>query len=159
MSVNADLLKQIIQRAPTMGHLDPGANLCIIDTNIALDLLLFHDKKSQFLFDLLKRDELIAVGHFDTFYEFADVICRAQFILDPETINELLNEWVSLHTIVTETLPTNHYCKDTDDDKFFNLACVTGAKYLLSKDKKVLKAKGKAKRFNCLVLKPENLPI
>ena len=53
MSVDADLLKQIIQRAPTMGRLDPGANLCIIDTNIALDLLLFHDKNSQFLFDLL----------------------------------------------------------------------------------------------------------
>ena len=49
--------------------------------------------------------------------------------------------------------------KDPDDDKFFNLAKASGASWLISKDKKVLKARGKAKRFGCALIKPENFPI
>ena len=158
MSVNEEELLELFKGARELRR-PLSVPLCVIDTNVLLDLLYFADSNCGNLKKSLDSRSIQAVGHYDTFYEFADVISRAQFKLDAKNINELLNEWVSLHTIVTETLPTNHYCKDTDDDKFFNLACITGAKYLFSKDKKVLKAKGKAKRFNCLVLKPENLPI
>lgn len=136
-----------------------NAPSCVLDTNVVLDILLFADKKTEPIRQLLSSGKLLALGHYDTFYEFADVISRSQFKLTDSQIKEKLHAWVNLHWIIKEALPTEVYCKDHDDDKFFNLARLCSARYLISKDKKVLKAKGKAKRFGCAVIKPENLNL
>lgn len=132
---------------------------CVLDTNVVLDILLFADKNTESIQKSLASGQLLALGHYDTLYEFADVISRSQFKLTESQIKEKLHAWVKLHWIIKEALPTEGYCKDHDDDKFFNLARLCSARYLISKDKKVLKAKGKAKRFGCAVIKPEKLNL
>ncbi len=132
---------------------------CVLDTNVVLDILLFADKNAESIQQLLASGQLLALGHYDTLYEFADVISRPQFKLTESQINEKLHAWIKLHWLINEPLPTEGYCKDHDDDKFFNLAHLCSAQYLISKDKKGLKAKGKAKRFGCTVIKPENLNL
>lgn len=132
---------------------------CVLDTNVVLDILLFADKNAESIQQLLASGQLLALGHYDTLYEFADVISRSQFKLTESQIKEKLHAWIKLHWLINEPLPTEGYCKDHDDDKFFNLARLCSARYLISKDKKVLKAKGKAKRFGCIVTKPENLNL
>ena len=132
---------------------------CVLDTNVVLDILLFADKNAESIQQLLASGQLLALGHYDTLYEFADVISRSQFKLTESQIKEKLHAWIKLHWLINEPLPTVGYCKDHDDDKFFNLARLCSARYLISKDKKVLKAKGKAKRFGCIVIKPENLNL
>ena len=127
--------------------------------NVVLDILLFADKNTESIQKSLASGQLLALGHYDTLYEFADVISRSQFKLTESQIKEKLHAWIKLHWLIKEPLPTEGYCKDHDDDKFFNLAHLCSAQYLISKDKKVLKAKGKAKRFGCIVIKPENLNL
>jgi len=135
------------------------ATSCVLDTNVVLDILLFADKNTESIQKSLASGQLLALGHYDTLYEFADVISRSQFKLTESQIKEKLHAWIKLHWLIKEPLPTEGYCKDHDDDKFFNLAHLCSAQYLISKDKKVLKAKGKAKRFGCIVIKPENLNL
>ena len=136
-----------------------SAPSCVLDTNVVLDILLFTDKNTESIQKSLASGQLLALGHYDTLYEFADVISRSQFKLTESQIKEKLHAWIKLHWLIKEPLPTEGYCKDHDDDKFFNLAHLCSAKYLISKDKKVPKANGKAKRFGCIVIKPENLNL
>lgn len=155
MAVDTTFLLKLSEGAQSLRR-PFDACLCVLDTNVVLDLLLFNDPKIQSLKKAIKENSLKPIGHYDTFYEFADVIAREQFHLNEAQINQLLNAWLELHYWTDEPLPLELYCKDADDDKFFNLAQLCSARYLFSKDKKVLKARGKVKRFGCMVLKPEN---
>ncbi len=158
MSVDEKLLSNLLKGASVLRR-PLSVPLCVIDTNVALDLLYFSDSNSAVLLKSLQSQATKAVGHYDTFYEFADVISRSQFKLSDEDKSALLMRWLGIHEILDEPLAKEHYCKDTDDDKFFNLAKACGASFLISKDKKVLKAKSKAKRFGCAVIKPENFVL
>lgn len=55
--------------------------VCVLDTNIILDIFLFKDAKVQPLALAIQEGKIISVGHFDTFAELADVISREQFHL------------------------------------------------------------------------------
>ena len=127
------------------------APVCILDTNIVLDLLLFQDQSVSLLRQYIENGGLQPVGHYETFYELADVITRTQFKLSESEQKEILQKWLEIHLVYPKPLETEPYCKDHDDDKFFNLARAVQASYLFSKDKKVLKARSKAKRFGCVV--------
>ena len=78
------------------------------------------------------------------------------FRLTPEEQDALLMRWLKTAEIVTEPLSNTRFCKDTDDDKFFELAVMSGARFLVSKDKKVLKARGKAKKFGIEVMRRDD---
>ena len=118
---------------------------CVLDTNVVLDILLFADKNTEPIQQLLASGQLLALGHYDTLYEFADVISRSQFKLTESQIKEKLHAWIKLHWLIKEPLPTVGYCKDHDDDKFFNLAHLCSAQYLISKDKKSAKSQWQSK--------------
>ena len=158
MAVDREKLLHLLEGARTFGRSLSG-RYCVLDTNIVLDLLLFKDSKVQPLLDAIATDNILPIGHLDTFFEFADVVTRPMFQLSDSQIDQLLHEWVKLHAVFREPLSTVFFCRDKDDNKFFNLSRATGAEYLISKDKKVLKARGKAKRFGCQVVKPEQFKL
>lgn len=135
------------------------APVCILDTNIVLDLLLFQDQSVSLLRQYIENGSLQPVGHYETFYELADVIGRSQFNLSESEQKEILQKWLAIHLIYPKVLDTETYCKDHDDDKFFNLARTVKASYLFSKDKKVLKARSKAKRFGCIVRRAQDFKL
>ena len=129
--------------------------LCVLDTNIALDLWHFDDPSCRPIKSLIENEEIIPVGHFDTLVELADVLSRLHFQLSEEGCQLVLERWLHHTAIFEGALREDSYCRDSDDDKFFALAQATRASFLFSKDKKILKARGKAKRFGCKVLTPE----
>lgn len=122
-----------------------SAPSCVLDTNVVLDILLFADKNTESIQKSLASGQLLALGHYDTLYEFADVISRSQFKLTESQIKEKLHAWIKLHWLIKEPLPTEGYCKDHDDDKFFNLAHLCSAQYLISKDKKSAESQRQSK--------------
>ncbi len=130
--------------------------ICILDTNILLDLWVFHDPHVEAIDKALENHEIRLIGHVETFCEFADVISRAMFRLTPDEQTALLMRWLKTVEVVTEPLSNARFCKDTDDDKFFELAVMSGARFLVSKDKKVLKARSKAKKFGIEVMRRDD---
>ena len=69
-----------------------SAPSCVLDTNVVLDILLFADKNTESIQKSLASGQLLALGHYDTLYEFADVISRSQFKLTESQIKEKLHE-------------------------------------------------------------------
>ncbi|MCI5896262.1 MAG: PIN domain-containing protein [Candidatus Aphodousia sp.] len=128
--------------------------ICVLDTNVALDLWLFEDPSCNSLQSSIEKGEVIPVGHFDTLLELADVLSRPHFRFNDSDRQCMLERWLRFTTILDDTLSEDSFCRDHDDDKFFALAQATCATYLFSKDKKVLKARSKARRFGCQVLSP-----
>ena len=104
MAVDTAFLLKLSEGARTLRR-PFDACLCVLDTNVVLDLLLFNDPKAQSLKNAIKENSLKPIGHYDTFFEFADVIGREQFKLNQTQINNLLNEWLELHFLTEEPLP------------------------------------------------------
>lgn len=154
MLINTEALKSKLEGARVFER-PLSVSVCVLDTNIILDLFLFKDAKVQPLALAIHDGKILPVGHFDTFAELADVISRSQFHLTQKEQDEVLDLWVRSHLLIQDPLEKKIFCKDPDDDKFFNLACLAKAAYLISKDKKVLKARGKLKPFGCCVIPPE----
>lgn len=154
MLINTEELKAKLEGARVFER-PLSVPVCVLDTNIILDIFYFKDPKLQTLTQAIEEGKIVPIGHFDTFAELSDVISRSQFHLTESEQDDLLDHWVRAHLLILDPLEKKSFCKDPDDDKFFNLACLAKAAYLISKDKKVLKARGKLKTCGCCVILPE----
>ena len=154
MLINTEALKSKLEGARVFER-PLSVPVCVLDTNIILDIFYFKDPKLQTLTQAIEEGKIVPIGHFDTFAELADVISRSQSNLTQKEQDEVLDHWVRAHLLISDSLEKKSFCKDPDDDKFFNLACLAKAAYLISKDKKVLKARGKLKTCGCCVILPE----
>lgn len=128
---------------------------CVLDTNVLMDLWVFKDRKVSPIAKALEDGSIQLIGHAETFCELADVLSRKMFNLSDDEHKNILNLWIKNSQIINAPLPEERFCRDGDDDKFFALARLSQAMYLVSKDKKVLKARGKAKKFGTQVVKVE----
>ncbi len=126
----------------------------VLDTNILLDLVYWNDAHVRALFEALTRGEAFALFDEETLFEFALVLDCKNFSLTKEKKEALFRQalsWGSLATRPSESAPTR--CKDTDDQKFLNLAFCYKVP-LISKDKLVLKAGKKLKKYGVTVRLP-----
>lgn len=128
----------------------------VLDTNIWLDWLVFHNKDLNELkvahdnkcFEIIYTAEMLL--------ELTDVISRVQFKLTQERQNEVLAELALLASLV-ETRPKplqTIYCQDKDDQIFIDTALTYQSAWLISKDKHLLAARGKAARQNLMIGTP-----
>lgn len=116
----------------------------VLDTNVCLDLFLFQDPRWQFLHDALKHGDIEAVTSTSCRMEFILVLGYTKMQLSVESQTALLKEFDHLIKRVdspaefasSARLPR---CKDGDDQKFLELAYVSGADTLITKDKALLK--------------------
>jgi putative PIN family toxin of toxin-antitoxin system len=115
--------------------------MIVLDTNIALDLLLFADPASQPLRQLLASRQKQWVATMPMRDELARVLdyplLAARLLKQQQTASQLLALWdaqVQLQPVATKAPYT---CKDADDQKFIDLAVAHRAP-LLSKDRAVL---------------------
>jgi uncharacterized protein len=139
----------------------------VLDTNVALDLFVFRDPACAPLLAALQAGLVQAV---------VDEICRDEWLavltypalaLEETTQREAaaaFDRWTRLLTASELSLPDDvklPRCADPDDQKFLELALASGAQWLLSKDKEVLKlARRTARegRFQILVPSAWELP-
>jgi putative PIN family toxin of toxin-antitoxin system len=117
----------------------------VLDTNVALDLFVFRDPACAPLLAALRAGQVQAV---------VDEICRAEWLavltypalaLEETTQREAAaafdrwTQWLPASELFPRDDVKLPRCADADDQKFLELALASGAQWLLSKDKEVLK--------------------
>ena len=116
----------------------------VLDTNVCLDAFVFNDAHAQTLLRTLQRGAVHALIDQTCRDEWLRVIAYPQFALDidrqryaTEQLDQYLR-WLPVEGRVTRdiVLPL---CKDTDDQKFLELALAAQAQWLITKDKELLK--------------------
>lgn len=134
----------------------------VIDTNTALDFLVFEDPKAQSLLANLQsgqaqwwvcepmRDELMRVLGYPLIAKR-----RAQRTLTVDAVMQVFDRLTHRVDVPAKAIYT---CKDADDQVFIDLAVACNAT-LLSKDKAVLAMRGRLKKLGVEVvasLEPSN---
>lgn len=131
----------------------------VFDTNVLLDLFVFNDFRAIHLKQALLDKQIDALATAKTLEEFADVISRPLFSLEPAAQEQILQQWQSLARILNEEklLPSPWRCQDQDDQVFLDLAFTAQPCILISKDNEVLKFASQALKENVLITANYNM--
>lgn len=113
----------------------------VLDTNVCLDLFVFHDPRWASLLAALESGSVQAVTRADCRDEYLAVLHYPHLPLDETTRPQAQARFDALIQVVAPNsralqLPA---CSDRDDQKFLEVARDAGASILVSKDKAVLK--------------------
>jgi putative PIN family toxin of toxin-antitoxin system len=131
----------------------------VIDTNVCLDLFVFHDPRWALLLTALQQRTVEAVTREDCRMEWRIVLGYPHLPLNDETRQQSSAEFDALITCLAPEpridllLPR---CSDSDDQKFLELARDTAADILITKDKALLKLARKTVKSNLFqIIQPE----
>lgn len=118
----------------------------VLDTNVCLDLFVFRDPLCSHLLSAMQRGAVQAVTREDCRAEWQRVLHYPQLPVDePQRPGFVAAFDAAIQLLPPEasTLregdPDLPRCADPDDQKFLELALACGARWLLSKDKELLK--------------------
>lgn len=113
----------------------------VLDTNVLLDIFVFHDFRAIHLKQALFDKTLNALASPKTLEEFAEVLSRPLFALEQTIRGEIFEQWQSLARVIDDaSLATAPWrCHDADDQVFLDLAYTARPATLLSKDHEVLR--------------------
>jgi putative PIN family toxin of toxin-antitoxin system len=119
-----------------------AAPAVVLDTNVVLDWLLFRDPACAGLAVQLQSHQFVWHATAAMREELAQVLPRPQFLRWNPDIEQLLAAF-DHHSRRTEAptdvpAPTALRCRDSDDQKFIDLACALGARWLFSRDRALL---------------------
>ncbi|WP_020652162.1 putative toxin-antitoxin system toxin component, PIN family [Massilia niastensis] len=117
------------------------AKRIVIDTNVLLDLFVFHDPRWEGLLGAMESGEVEVVTRADCRDEYLAVLRYPHLPLDDDSRARAAERFDALLTLVAPDarhirLPI---CTDRDDQKFLELARDAGAEVLVTKDKALLK--------------------
>ncbi|MCC2972625.1 putative toxin-antitoxin system toxin component, PIN family [Massilia sp. IC2-476] len=113
----------------------------VIDTNVCLDLFVFHDPRWAPLLEALESGELVAVTRADCRDEYLAVLKYPHLPLDEGSREQAIARFDALLRVIAPSakhvrLPV---CTDRDDQKFLEIARDAEAEVLITKDKALLK--------------------
>jgi putative PIN family toxin of toxin-antitoxin system len=120
-------------------------NRVVLDTNVCLDLFVFHDPRCSALLTALRDGHLEAVTRSDCRKEWLAVLDYPHLPLDDESRAAATQEFDALINCIdiTESRPRMNVqlpmCSDRDDQKFLEIARDSAAHILITKDKALLK--------------------
>ena len=117
------------------------AQAIVIDTNVCLDLFVFHDPRWDALLRALESGAVRALTRADCRDEYRIVLHYPHLPLDDEGRAVAAERFDALITVVApDSKPVRlPVCSDRDDQKFLELARDAGAQILITKDKALLK--------------------
>jgi putative PIN family toxin of toxin-antitoxin system len=130
----------------------------VLDTNVCLDLFVFHDPRWASLLAGIASGELEAVTRADCRDEYLIVLHYPHLPLDDAKRAQAAAQFDALIKVVAPNqkairLPV---CSDKDDQKFLEIARDAAAQVLISKDKALLKlARRTAREGLFRVMSPE----
>jgi putative PIN family toxin of toxin-antitoxin system len=134
------------------------AQRIVLDTNVCLDLFVFHDPRWAQLAAALESGELEAVARADCRDEYRIVLHYPHLPLNDDTRAEAAARFDALIKVVAPDskavrLPV---CSDKDDQKFLEIARDAQAQVLITKDKALLKlARRTAREGLFRIMSPE----
>ncbi|HEV7815976.1 MAG TPA: putative toxin-antitoxin system toxin component, PIN family [Janthinobacterium sp.] len=113
----------------------------VLDTNVCLDLFVFHDPRWAALLAALESGAVQAITREDCRMEYLVVLNYKHLPLDQHSRAASAARFDALISVVAPAvsgirLPV---CSDKDDQKFLELARDAGADMLITKDKALLK--------------------
>ena len=117
------------------------AERIVIDTNVCLDLLVFHDPRWASLLAALETGAVEAVTRADCRDEYNAVLHYAHLPLDNASRPLAQARFDALVTVMAPatSLVRLPLCSDRDDQKFLEIARDARAGVLITKDKALLK--------------------
>lgn len=122
--------------------MNPNPVLAVLDTNICLDLFVFHDTASAFLLKSIQEKNIIAITREDCRDEWLHVLEYSKLALDNSGKAQSrrdFDHFIHLVNPVKRDYRLLPICNDKDDQKFMELAYDSHATYLFTKDKALLK--------------------
>ena len=126
----------------TADHLPPRI---VLDTNVCLDLFVFHEPQSAALHVAMRRGTIEAVTRADCREEWLRVLHYPQLPVTDAARPVIEAAFDALVRCLPDELATAPAdvplprCADPDDQKFLELAQASGARWLVSKDNELLK--------------------
>ncbi|HEU4669251.1 MAG TPA: PIN domain-containing protein [Dyella sp.] len=133
----------------------------VLDTNVCLDLFLFHDPACRPLAGALERGRVRAVVDGACRDEWLRVLEYPSVPIRPEQRAGLRERFDAVMEPLADLpdaaeLGPLPVCRDPDDQKFLELALASGAQWLLSKDRHLLRlARRTRKAGQFLILRPD----
>ncbi|MBU3657085.1 MAG: putative toxin-antitoxin system toxin component, PIN family [Rhodocyclaceae bacterium] len=147
-----------------MANSDTASNLIlprlVLDTNVVMDLFHFNAPPLAPLMAAIESGAVICLANDRTLTELARVTGYPQFKLDDAGRHRLYEAYRSRITLtgyaVPQGAPKLPKCRDPDDQMFLELALVSNANMLISRDNLVLKlAKARNRPCPFAILTPE----
>lgn len=118
----------------------------VLDTNVVLDLFHWANVDAVPIMAALEAGRIECLADARTLDELQRVLTYPQLKLTPEMIAERWARYSALVQVIDEgEAPPLPRCKDRDDQKFLELAARANADILVSKDKALLKLRGRTK--------------
>ncbi|MGY3041704.1 putative PIN family toxin of toxin-antitoxin system [Rhodanobacter sp. TND4EL1] len=117
----------------------------VLDTNVCLDIFLFHDAQSAALHVAMREGRILAVTRADCRAEWRRVLHYPQVPVSAQARPEVEAAFDALVHCLPEEQATPApdvplpRCGDPDDQMFLELAQASGARWLVSKDNELLK--------------------
>jgi uncharacterized protein len=130
----------------------------VLDTNVILDWLLFGEPSVAKLASAVVGRRVRWLGSAATRDEFAHVLGRGLAAARGADAAALVAFW-DRHCTKHPTAPpaaVHLRCTDTDDQKFIDLALASGARWLVSRDRAVLKLRRRAATYGLTIAPPEH---
>ena len=132
----------------------------VLDTNVVLDWLVFRNPQCQPLAQAIENGRLRWLATHPMRDELRHVLARRPFGRWIPDEQRVWSTWEQLVTTLSDPpLPTGGAsrlrCTDPDDQKFVDLA-LTSARWLISRDRAILKLAKRASLFGVQVLTPEH---
>ena len=117
------------------------AKRIVLDTNVCLDLFVFHDPRWESLLAALESGAIEAVTRADCRDEYLVVLHYKHLPLDEHSRPQSAARFDALIKVVepAPSLVRLPICTDKDDQKFLEVARDAGAAILITKDKALLK--------------------
>ena len=149
--------------APSGPHCKPtsvdGTTGIVLDTNVVLDWLVFRNPSCARLDDYFASGQLRWLASTAMRDELAHVLGRGVCNAWTPNLPALWSTW-DRHAAMAEPIQpmgaaTRIRCTDTDDQKFIDLALAHRARWLLSRDRAVLKLDRWTRALGLEVLTPE----
>lgn len=118
----------------------------VLDTNVVLDLFHWANVDAVPIMAALEAGRIECLVDERTLDELRRVLTYPQLKLTPDMIAERYARYSTLVTVIPDgEAPPLPRCKDRDDQKFLELAARSGADLLVSKDKALLKLRGRTR--------------
>src|SRR5574343_888065 len=118
----------------------------VLDTNVVLDLFHWANVDAVPIMAALEAGRIACLVDDRTLDELQRVLTYPQLKLTPDMIAERYARYTALVERIPEgESPPLPRCKDRDDQKFLELTARSGADILVSKDKALLKLRGRTK--------------
>jgi putative PIN family toxin of toxin-antitoxin system len=128
-------------------------DMVVLDTNVVLDWLLFRDPSCAALASHIESRRLRWHATLSMRDELAHVLPRPQLKPWPsEHVLTCFDQWATVS--LGEFSALTPRCRDMDDQKFIDLACALGARWLLTRDRALLDLAKPARSHGVEVLTP-----